>query len=70
MATSLISRRKRQCGQALPEYVVGTLVVYWALFAPINYAPFDGKSVLSAVMEAFQKNYKSYEFAVSQPTLE
>jgi len=71
MAAPLIKRvMKRQAGQALPEYVVGTMVVYLALFAPIPYAPFNGQSALSAVIGAFQKNYKAYEFAISQPTLE
>jgi hypothetical protein len=65
-----INSTKKNSGQALPEYVVGTLLVYLALFAPIEYAPFNGKSVISALVSAFQQNYKSYEFAVSQPTLD
>lgn len=70
MAAAVTVKNIKQKGQALPEYVIGTLVVYWALFAPINYAPFNGSSVISAVTAAFQKNYKGYEFAISQPALE
>jgi len=69
--SAILSRLKaRQRGQALPEYVVGTMVVYWALFQPIQYSPFNGQSVVAALVDSFQQNHRAYEFALSQPTLE
>lgn len=60
--------RKRQRGQALPEYIVGTLVVLAALFTPLDI--FDGRTIVGVLMESFQKNYKGYEYVISQPTNE
>ncbi len=56
---------KKQRGQALPEYIVGTLVVVAALFTPLGV--FDGRTIIGVLIESFQKNYKGYEYVVSQP---
>lgn len=67
-------RHSKQCsiattrGQALPEYIVGTLVTVIALFTPIP--AFNDKSVLEALRDAFQKNYQGFEYTMSQPVKE
>jgi hypothetical protein len=58
---------RRVAGQALVEYTVGLLVVYWILFEPTFWG---GQSAIKVLMEAFQKNYHGYEYAQSQPVLD
>lgn len=57
-----------QRGQALPEYIVGTLVVIAALFTQLDI--FDGRTILSVLAGSFQKNYQGYEYVISQPVEE
>ncbi|WP_295871687.1 hypothetical protein [uncultured Zhongshania sp.] len=61
----MYSELKEQRGQALPEYIVGTLVVVAVLFTPIEV--FGGRAIIGVLVESFQKNYKGYEYVVSQP---
>ncbi len=53
-------------GQALPEYVVGCLMIATALFAPIP--ALEGRSASELLVDAFQASYRGYEFAMSQPS--
>ncbi len=57
---------KRAAGQALPEYVVGCLMIITALFTPVP--GFDGRSAGEMLVDSFQANYRGYEFAMSQPS--
>lgn len=57
---------KRNSGQALPEYVVGVMMIMLALFAPIP--AFDDQSAVELLTSAFQKNYRGYEYVMSQPS--
>jgi hypothetical protein len=59
---------RKQRGQALPEYLVGTLVVIAVLFTPLDV--FGGRTIISVLTESFQKNYKGYEYVISQPSNE
>ena len=45
-------------GQALPEYIVGSIVILVALFTPMDI--FDGKTIVSALLDTFKKNYMGY----------
>lgn len=67
MATSLKARKKHLHGQALVEYTVGLLVVFWILFEAEFWG---GKSAAQVLIEAFQRNYQGYEYAQSQPVLD
>lgn len=57
--------RIRQRGQAMPEYIVGSFVVMAALFTPVP--AFDDRAVIELLIDAFQKNYRGYEYVMSQP---
>ncbi len=57
--------RKNEKGQALPEYVVGVLVLMLAFFTPVP--QFENKTAAVFLYESFQKNYQGYEFIMSQP---
>lgn len=59
--------RRRQQGQAVVEYTVGLLVIYWILF---DAAFWDGKTAIEVLVNAFQSNYHGYEYAQSQPVLD
>lgn len=62
----IFSRGKRlNYGQALPEYIVGMLVVMAALFTPVEVL--NNQNAASFITESFQRNYQGYEFAMSQP---
>lgn len=65
MARTLSLRRKGQSGQAMPEYIVGSFVVVAALFTPVPV--FDDRAVIEVLIEAFKKNYRGYEYVMSQP---
>jgi hypothetical protein len=67
MAATLKRPRHRDAGQALVEYTIGLLVVYWILFYPEFWG---GGSAVTVLMNAFQKNYQGYEYAQSQPALD
>ncbi|WP_299598358.1 hypothetical protein [uncultured Microbulbifer sp.] len=56
----------KNSGQSFPEYLVGVLIVGAACFTPLP--PLDDKSIVGYLVEAFKKNYRAYEYAVSQPT--
>lgn len=67
MAAALRRSPWRASGQALVEYVVGLLFVYWILFD----ANFWGdRSALEVLIESFQKSYQGYEYAQSQPAMD
>ncbi len=64
-----MSRNKAfERGQALPENIVGSIVVLVALFTPMDI--FGGKTIVSALLDAFKKNYMGYEYVISQPVNE
>ena len=56
----------KSTGQALPEYVVGVLMIMLAMFAPIP--AFNDQSAVELLTNAFQKNYRGYEYVMSQPS--
>lgn len=58
----------KSSGQALPEYIVGVLVIVAALFTRLPIL--DNKTSVEFITDAFQKNYRGYEFAMSQPANE
>lgn len=49
----------------MPEYIVGSFVVMAALFTPVP--AFDDRAVIELLIDAFQKNYRGYEYVMSQP---
>jgi hypothetical protein len=61
-----LKRLSGNTGQALPEYVVGVMMIMLALFAPIP--AFDDQSAVELLTSAFQKNYRGYEYVMSQPS--
>ena len=61
-------RVARSGGQALPEYIVRVLVIVAALFTRLPIL--DNKTSVEFVADAFQKNYRGYEYVMSQPAYE
>lgn len=61
------SGKRRQKGQAMVEYLIGLMLVYWILF---DAEFWNGKTASEVVTEALQKNYQGFEYAQSQPSLE
>ena len=55
-------------GQALPEYIVGVLVVMVTLFIPVPLL--DNQTAVEFLVSAFQKNFQGYEYVMSQPASE
>lgn len=55
-------------GQALPEYIVGVLVIVTSLFVELPLL--NNKNAVEFVIDAFQKNYRGYEYVMSQPANE
>lgn len=61
--TAPITLQRRQRGQAYVEYIVVTVLLISALYAPV----FDGESAMSLLIAAFQANQESYVWAMSVP---
>ncbi|MCY4045426.1 MAG: hypothetical protein OXE99_10125 [Cellvibrionales bacterium] len=57
---------KQQGGQALVEYVVGVTMLVAILFTPMPNA--GGKNAVELLNDAFKKNYRGYEYVMSQPS--
>ncbi|WP_146026847.1 hypothetical protein [Alcanivorax sp. MD8A] len=61
--TTASGLRRHLRGQAYVEYIVATVFLIAALFAPV----FNGESAMSLLIAAFQANQESYVWAMSVP---
>ncbi|MCK0153944.1 hypothetical protein MWU49_09535 [Alcanivorax sp. S6407] len=55
--------KRHQRGQAYVEYIVATVFLIAALYAPV----FNGESAMTLLIAAFQANQESYVWAMSVP---